>query len=165
MTGLRLGAFSPVGEDPVGDAGENRGSFWRPEIGDEVVLGFLNSDPRDAIILGMLNMIGTLTFAVLITLGAGLGATGTYVLATTGSLTEASQILRDGSLQLVEKFRTLMSVLSLPASTTLTPVSANATPSNISTIAVTEPRNGSAQQIQEQQARAAAEQRLWLVSQ
>jgi len=37
------------------DAGDNRGTFWRPEIGDEVVLGFLNSDPRDAIILGMLN--------------------------------------------------------------------------------------------------------------
>ena len=37
------------------DAGENRGSFFRPEIGDEVVLGFLNDDPRDPIILGMLN--------------------------------------------------------------------------------------------------------------
>jgi len=37
------------------DAGENRGSFFRPEIGDEVVLGFLNEDPREPIILGMLN--------------------------------------------------------------------------------------------------------------
>ncbi|SHJ76921.1 Rhs element Vgr protein [Malonomonas rubra DSM 5091] len=37
------------------DAGEERGTFWRPEIEDEVVLGFLNDDPRDAIILGMLN--------------------------------------------------------------------------------------------------------------
>ncbi len=37
------------------DAGENRGSFFRPEIDDEVVLGFLNGDPREAIILGMLN--------------------------------------------------------------------------------------------------------------
>ncbi|MBN1301239.1 MAG: type VI secretion system tip protein VgrG [Melioribacteraceae bacterium] len=37
------------------DAGENRGSFFRPEIGDEVVLGFLNDDPRDPILLGMLN--------------------------------------------------------------------------------------------------------------
>lgn len=37
------------------DAGQNRGSFFRPEIGDEVVLGFLNDDPRDAIVLGMLN--------------------------------------------------------------------------------------------------------------
>jgi Rhs element Vgr protein len=37
------------------DAGENRGSFFRPEIGDEVILGFLNDDPRDAVVLGMLN--------------------------------------------------------------------------------------------------------------
>ncbi len=37
------------------DAGKNRGSFFRPEIGDEVVLGFLNDDPRDPVILGMLN--------------------------------------------------------------------------------------------------------------
>lgn len=29
--------------------------FFRPEIGDEVVLGFLNGDPRDPVILGMLN--------------------------------------------------------------------------------------------------------------
>jgi len=37
------------------DAGENRGSFFRPEIGDEVVLGFFNDDPRNPVILGMLN--------------------------------------------------------------------------------------------------------------
>jgi len=37
------------------DAGSNRGSVFRPEIGDEVVLGFLNNDPRDAIVLGGLN--------------------------------------------------------------------------------------------------------------
>lgn len=37
------------------DAGNNRGSFFRPEIGDEVVVGFLNDDPRDPIVLGMLN--------------------------------------------------------------------------------------------------------------
>lgn len=37
------------------DAGENRGIFFRPEIGDEVVLGFLNDDPRDPVIIGMLN--------------------------------------------------------------------------------------------------------------
>jgi Rhs element Vgr protein len=37
------------------DAGKDRGSFFRPEIGDEVVLGFLNADPRDPIVLGMLN--------------------------------------------------------------------------------------------------------------
>ena len=37
------------------DAGDNRGMFFRPEIGDEVIVGFLNDDPRDPIILGMLN--------------------------------------------------------------------------------------------------------------
>ena len=37
------------------DAGEERGAFFRPEIDDEVVLGFLNNDPRNPVILGMLN--------------------------------------------------------------------------------------------------------------
>lgn len=37
------------------DAGKHRGSFFRPEEGDEVVVGFLNDDPRDPVILGMLN--------------------------------------------------------------------------------------------------------------
>ena len=37
------------------DAGDTRGSFFRPEIGDEVVVGFLNEDPRHAIVLGALN--------------------------------------------------------------------------------------------------------------
>lgn len=37
------------------DAGADRGSFFRPEIDDEVIVGFINEDPRDAIVLGMLN--------------------------------------------------------------------------------------------------------------
>ncbi len=37
------------------DAGKERGSFFRPEVGDEVVLGYINDDPRNAIVLGMLN--------------------------------------------------------------------------------------------------------------
>jgi Rhs element Vgr protein len=37
------------------DAGSNRGVVFRPEIGDEVILGFVNNDPRDAVILGMLH--------------------------------------------------------------------------------------------------------------
>lgn len=37
------------------DAGNDRGAFFLPEVGDEVVLGFLNSDPSEAIVLGMLN--------------------------------------------------------------------------------------------------------------
>lgn len=37
------------------DAGEKRGTFFRPEIDDEVVVGFMNDDPRHPVILGMLN--------------------------------------------------------------------------------------------------------------
>ncbi|MFL5773142.1 MAG: type VI secretion system tip protein VgrG [Flavisolibacter sp.] len=37
------------------DAGNERGSFFMPEINDEVVLGFVNDDPRHGIILGMLH--------------------------------------------------------------------------------------------------------------
>ena len=37
------------------DAGENRGSFFRPEIEDEVIVGFINGNPNDAIVLGMMN--------------------------------------------------------------------------------------------------------------
>ena len=37
------------------DAGNERGTFFRPEIEDEVIVGFVNNDPRHAIVLGMLN--------------------------------------------------------------------------------------------------------------
>jgi Rhs element Vgr protein len=37
------------------DAGKNRGTYFRPQVEDEVVLGFLNNDPREAIILGYLH--------------------------------------------------------------------------------------------------------------
>lgn len=37
------------------DAGNNRGTFFRPEIGDEVIVGFLNNDPRNPVVLGMVN--------------------------------------------------------------------------------------------------------------
>jgi Rhs element Vgr protein len=37
------------------DAGKNRGAFFRPEIHDEVIVGFINNDPRDAVVLGMLH--------------------------------------------------------------------------------------------------------------
>lgn len=37
------------------DAGAERGSFFRPEIDDEVIVGFINDDPRHAVMLGMLN--------------------------------------------------------------------------------------------------------------
>jgi Rhs element Vgr protein len=34
------------------DAGADRGTYIRPEIGDEVILGFLGGDPRNPVILG-----------------------------------------------------------------------------------------------------------------
>ena len=37
------------------DAGNNRGAFFMPEIDDEVIVGFINNDPRDAVVLGMLH--------------------------------------------------------------------------------------------------------------
>lgn len=37
------------------DAGNKRGTFFRPEIDDEVIVGFVNDDPRDAVVLGMLH--------------------------------------------------------------------------------------------------------------
>ena len=80
IQGLQVGIVSQLEEDPDGedrilvqipiinnteegiwcrvaspDAGENRGIFFRPEIGDEVIVGFINQDPNDAIVLGMLH--------------------------------------------------------------------------------------------------------------
>lgn len=37
------------------DAGKERGMFFRPEINDEVIVGFVNNDPRHGVVLGMLN--------------------------------------------------------------------------------------------------------------
>jgi Rhs element Vgr protein len=80
VNGLQVGVVSQLEEDPEGedrilvqipiinneeqgiwtriaslDAGENRGAFFRPEIGDEVIVGFINDDPNHAVILGMLH--------------------------------------------------------------------------------------------------------------
>ncbi|MBL4703144.1 MAG: type VI secretion system tip protein VgrG [Flavobacteriales bacterium] len=80
MHGLQIGIVTNIHEDPDGearvqiklpmidingegiwarigtlDAGNQRGSFFRPEVDDEVVVGFLNDDPRSPIILGMLH--------------------------------------------------------------------------------------------------------------
>ena len=38
-----------------GDTKGGRGSFFLPEIDDEVIVGFINDDPRDAVVLGMVN--------------------------------------------------------------------------------------------------------------
>jgi Rhs element Vgr protein len=37
------------------DAGNERGMIFRPEIGDEVIVGFINNDPRHGVVLGMMN--------------------------------------------------------------------------------------------------------------
>lgn len=80
VNGLQIGIVEQIHDDPNGehrirvkiptvdnssegiwarvatlDAGETRGSFFRPELTDEVVLGFLNDDPRDPVVLGLLN--------------------------------------------------------------------------------------------------------------
>jgi len=80
VCGLQVGVVSQLEEDPDGenrilvqlpivnseeqgvwcrvaslDAGENRGAFFLPEISDEVIVGFINDDPNDGIVLGMLN--------------------------------------------------------------------------------------------------------------
>lgn len=57
---VRLPVISPDDEGTWAristlDAGNNRGSFFRPEVGDEVLVGFLNDDPRCPVILGMLH--------------------------------------------------------------------------------------------------------------
>lgn len=80
IQGLQVGLVTQISEDPKGegrilvrlpminpneqgtwarvaclDAGKNRGTFFRPEIGDEVIVGFINDDPNEAIVLGMMN--------------------------------------------------------------------------------------------------------------
>jgi Rhs element Vgr protein len=80
VSGLQVAVVSQLEEDPEGenrilvrmpiidgneqgvwariatlDAGENRGSFFLPEIGDEVIIGFINDNPNDPVVLGMLN--------------------------------------------------------------------------------------------------------------
>ncbi|MEM9885307.1 MAG: type VI secretion system tip protein VgrG [Bacteroidota bacterium] len=39
----------------LGDDGVKRGAYFRPQTNDEVILGFLNDDPRSPIVLGMLH--------------------------------------------------------------------------------------------------------------
>ena len=80
VSGLQVGIVSQLQEDPEGehrilvripvinnkeqgiwcrvaslDAGENRGAFFLPEIEDEVIVGFINADPNDGVVLGMLH--------------------------------------------------------------------------------------------------------------
>ena len=39
----------------LGDDDSPRGTFFRPQPGDEVVVGFFNDDPRDPVVLGMMH--------------------------------------------------------------------------------------------------------------
>jgi len=80
INGLQVGVVSQLQDDPDGeerilvqipiiddkeegiwcrvsslDAGDKRGFFFRPEINDEVIIGFINDDPNDAVVLGMLH--------------------------------------------------------------------------------------------------------------
>jgi len=78
IQGLQVGVVQQIQEDPDGRhrikvqiptintnesiwarmthlyATNNAGSFFLPELGDEVLVGFLNQDPRNPVILGML---------------------------------------------------------------------------------------------------------------
>jgi Rhs element Vgr protein len=79
IKGLQYGKITAIEQDPEGgyrvkvllplinsneegvwsrlanmDAGNNRGIVFFPEIGDEVVVGFINEDPRDVVVLGRL---------------------------------------------------------------------------------------------------------------
>ena len=78
MSGLQMGVVTALENDPDGedrircrlplisanddgvwarlatlDAGKDRGTYFRPEIDDEVVVGFLHADPNYPVILGM----------------------------------------------------------------------------------------------------------------
>lgn len=80
INGLQIGIVTQLQDDPDGenrilvrvpvihkedegawcrvstlDAGNERGTFFLPEIEDEVIVGFINNDPRHGIVLGMLN--------------------------------------------------------------------------------------------------------------
>ena len=50
------GVWARVASQDAGSGGDGgRGAYFRPEVDDEVVVGFLNDDPRNPIIIGMLN--------------------------------------------------------------------------------------------------------------
>jgi Rhs element Vgr protein len=80
ISGLQIGLVTQISEDPEGenrilvrlpvinaeeqgvwarvsspDAGTDRTVYFRPEIGDEVVVGFLQDDPRYPVVLGALH--------------------------------------------------------------------------------------------------------------
>jgi len=54
LPGVNLGSDEITARMATPDAGNGRGMFFWPEKGDEVILGFINDDPRHAVILGSL---------------------------------------------------------------------------------------------------------------
>lgn len=48
------GTWARMASPDAGEGEEARGVFFLPEVGDEVIVGFINEDPRDPIILGQL---------------------------------------------------------------------------------------------------------------
>ena len=80
INGLQIGIVTKLEQDPDGenrimvripvihaqdegawcrvsslDAGNERGMFFLPEVDDEVIVGFINNDPRNGVVLGMVN--------------------------------------------------------------------------------------------------------------
>lgn len=96
----------------------------------------------------------TLIFSILISFGVGLGAVGTYAIAKTGSITEATQLVREQGQQLMVRLRGLIPTSG--ALDTLEPELKQGTASaSQAYVSVADSR-----ETQESQARAAAEQRL-----
>lgn len=57
---VALPAIDPAGEGiwariATLDAGDSRGSFFLPDIGDEVIVGFLENDPRHPVVVGQVH--------------------------------------------------------------------------------------------------------------
>lgn len=93
----------------------------------------------------------TLVFSILVAFGVSVGAIGTYAVVNTGSLAEATQLVREQGQQLLTRLRSLMPVSA-----------ATAEPATIQALADTQVHvaTTSIRDTQEAQARAAAEQRL-----
>lgn len=97
----------------------------------------------------------TLALSLLIAFSVGLGAIGTYAVAKTGSLTEASQFVREQGQQLFVRLRALLPSAGLDQPGSALTGRANPVSAPQSHAAAAGPR-----ETQEAQARTAAEQRL-----
>lgn len=93
----------------------------------------------------------TLVFYVLIAFGVGIGAIGTYAVVNTGSLAEATRLVREQGQELLTRLRTLMPI----SAATAQPMAGQPQDGARMHTAAQNTRD-----MQEAQARAAAEQRL-----